>query len=43
MIKHVELDQAVAAAYGWSDLHLGHGFHVTKQGELISPPQGDLF
>ncbi len=30
---HVELDQAVAAAYGWSDLDLGHGFHSTKQGE----------
>src|SRR5262249_22684446 len=23
---------AVAAAYGWSDLDLGHGFHQTKQG-----------
>jgi hypothetical protein len=30
---HEELDQAVAAAYGWSDLDLGHGFHATKQGE----------
>ena len=29
---HVEMDQAVAAAYGWSDLALGHGFHETKQG-----------
>jgi hypothetical protein len=29
---HVEVDQAVAAAYGWSDLDLGHGFHETKQG-----------
>jgi hypothetical protein len=29
----VEMDQAVAAAYGWSDLDLGHGFHATKQGE----------
>jgi hypothetical protein len=27
------MDQAVAAAYGWSDLDLGHGFHATKQGE----------
>jgi hypothetical protein len=37
---HVEMDQAVAAAYGWSDLDLGHGFHVTKQGEryTISEP-----
>ena len=30
---HVEMDQAVAIAYGWSDLDLGHGFHATKQGE----------
>lgn len=30
---HKEMDQAVAAAYGWSDLDLGHGFHATKQGE----------
>ena len=41
---HVEMDEAVAAAYGWSDLlpspaergaggeGLGHGFHDTKQG-----------
>lgn len=29
---HVELDQAVAAAYGWRDLDLGHGFHESKQG-----------
>ena len=29
---HVELDNAVAAAYGWTDLDLGHGFHPTKQG-----------
>lgn len=29
----VEMDQAVAAAYGWSDLDLNHGFHTTKQGE----------
>ncbi|MGD0043626.1 MAG: restriction endonuclease, partial [Isosphaeraceae bacterium] len=29
---HVEMDKAVAAAYGWSDLVLGHGFHETKQG-----------
>ena len=30
---HVEMDQAVDAAYGWSDLDLGHGFYATKQGE----------
>lgn len=29
---HVEMDQAVAAAYGWSVLDLSHGFHETKQG-----------
>ena len=28
----METDQAVAAAYGWNDLDLGHGFHETKQG-----------
>ena len=29
---HVEMDNAVAAAYGWPDLKLDHGFHETKQG-----------
>jgi hypothetical protein len=29
---HKEMDEAVAAAYGWQDLALGHGFHETKQG-----------
>jgi len=29
---HLEMDQAVAAAYGWDELDLGHGFHETKQG-----------
>jgi hypothetical protein len=29
---HVEMDNAVSAAYGWTDLDLGHGFHETKQG-----------
>ena len=29
---HAEMDRAVAKAYGWSDLDLGHGFHQTKQG-----------
>jgi hypothetical protein len=33
---HVEMDQAVAAAYGWDDLDLGHGFHTTKQGERFT-------
>jgi hypothetical protein len=31
-VLHVELDQAVAVAYGWDDVDLGHGFHETKQG-----------
>jgi hypothetical protein len=30
--SHIEMDRAVVAAYGWSDLELGHGFHQTKQG-----------
>ncbi|MCC6602227.1 MAG: restriction endonuclease [Anaerolineae bacterium] len=29
---HVEMDNAVAVAYGWQDLDLGHGFHETAQG-----------
>lgn len=29
---HVEMDYAVAAAYGWQALDLGHEFHETKQG-----------
>lgn len=29
---HVELDHAVAAAYGWGDLDLDHGFWDTSQG-----------
>ena len=29
---HVEMDQAVAAAYDWSDVDLGHDFHETKEG-----------
>ena len=37
---HVEMDKAVASAYGWNDLDLGHGFHETKQGTrfTISEP-----
>jgi hypothetical protein len=27
---HAEMDNAVAAAYGWSDLKLDHGFHKVK-------------
>ena len=33
---HVEMDRAVAAAYGWTDLDLGHGFHQTKQGDRFT-------
>ena len=29
---HVEMDLAVRDAYGWGDLALEHGFHLTKQG-----------
>lgn len=29
---HSDMDDAVAAAYGWNDLKLDHGFHETKQG-----------
>ncbi|BBD70809.1 hypothetical protein NIES4072_71750 [Nostoc commune NIES-4072] len=29
---HIEMDNAVTAAYGWQDLELSHGFHQTKQG-----------
>ena len=33
---HIEMDQAVAIAYGWQDLDLGHGFHKTKQGNRFT-------
>jgi len=29
---HVEMDHAVASAYGWTDIDLGHEFQETKQG-----------
>ncbi len=29
---HIAMDQAVASAYGWIDLDLGHSFHETPQG-----------
>jgi hypothetical protein len=29
---HIQMDTAVAAAYGWHDLTLNHDFHETKQG-----------
>jgi hypothetical protein len=28
---HVELDETVMEAYGWSDVPLGHGFHAYRQ------------
>jgi hypothetical protein len=33
---HVELDHAVAAAYGWTDLGLDHDFHDTPQGRRFT-------
>jgi hypothetical protein len=30
-VLHVEMDNATAAAYGWSDLDLEHGFQQMKQ------------
>jgi hypothetical protein len=32
----MEMDQAVANAYGWTDLDLAHGFYETKQGERFT-------
>ena len=36
---HVELDEAVMDAYGWSDVALDHGFHTYRQMErwTVSP------
>jgi len=36
---HVQLDQTVMAAYGWSDVPLGHGYHIYRQMErwTVSP------
>ncbi|WP_396925840.1 DNA methyltransferase [Mycolicibacterium sp.] len=36
---HVELDEAVLDAYGWSDISLDHGFHTYRQMErwTVSP------
>jgi len=33
---HVELDRAVADAYGWSDLELHHDFHATAEGRRFT-------
>ena len=37
---HIEMDHALAGAYGWGELDLGHGFHATAQGTryTISEP-----
>lgn len=31
-ILHMDVDNAVASAYGWDDIDLGHDFHDTAQG-----------
>lgn len=38
-VIHVELDEAVMDAYGWSDVSLDHGFHTYRQMErwTVSP------
>ncbi|MFD0203850.1 MULTISPECIES: Eco57I restriction-modification methylase domain-containing protein [Saccharothrix] len=33
---HVEVDYAVAEAYGWTDLDLKHGFYDTRQGRRFT-------
>jgi hypothetical protein len=33
---HIEMDQAVAAAYGWQDLDLRHCFYKSKRGDLFT-------
>ncbi|MEU6761580.1 type IIL restriction-modification enzyme MmeI [Streptomyces sp. NPDC046853] len=33
---HVEVDQAVAESYGWTNLNLKHGFHETQQGSRFT-------
>ncbi|MFI6804451.1 Eco57I restriction-modification methylase domain-containing protein [Streptomyces luteogriseus] len=33
---HVRVDEAVAEAYGWTDINLKHGFHTTPQGERFT-------
>ena len=30
--SQIQMDRAVATAYGWTDLNLGHGYYETKQG-----------
>jgi len=38
---HIQMDTAVAAAYGWHDLTLDHDFHETKQGLRFTISEGD--
>ena len=33
---HIEMDNAVSEAYGWSDLDLDHNFYETPQGERFT-------
>lgn len=33
---HTEVDEAVAEAYGWTDLNLRHGFYDTRQGRRFT-------
>ncbi len=40
---HVEMDRAVALAYGWADLKLDHDFHETKVGVRFSLPESSKF
>ncbi|WP_329470520.1 hypothetical protein OIE75_10860 [Streptomyces sp. NBC_01723] len=39
---HRAVDEAVSAAYGWSDLNLEHGFHETRQGVRYTFPMRTL-
>ena len=42
---HVQMDRAVAAAYGWTNLSLNHDFHPTKQGvrfTISEPARRDI-
>ena len=34
---HVEIDEALLAAYGWDDINLDHGFHAYRQVERWGP------
>ena len=38
---HIQMDNAVAVAYGWPDLTLDHDFHETKQGLRFTISEGD--